>query len=189
MTQHTDDKQMKDDFELFERACGGVLPTLATARLEADLVASPRRLAMTYVASAILGYLASLAICAQCSIGLSPMAWKTAALLHTIPDPWCALVCGMLFGIAPFIAAAMILSRFQHRYLIYQMWWLPVAVPLVGSIVMTLLGSKRELSWHALWIGAAIATPYLAEAVMGWLLRQRRWKSSTERAARSSRRA
>lgn len=173
------EKDLKREFEAFTRARGeGALPPVA--RLEADLVASPRRLGTTYAGGAVVGYLVSLAICAQSSIGLSPLAWKTAATLHTIPNPWCAMACGMAFGVAPSLAAVLLLSRFQHRYLIQRMWWLLVLVPILGSLVMVALGGERDLSWHLTWMAAAIATPYLSEALAGWLLRQRRWRRRPE---------
>lgn len=174
------EKDLQREFEAF--ACArSDRPPLSVARLEADLVASPPRLGATYASGAAIGYLVSLAICAQSSIGLSPLAWKTAATLHAIPDPWCAMVCGMAFGIAPSLAALLLLSRFQHRYLIQRMWWLLVLVPILGSLVMAALSGERDLGWHLIWMAAAIVTPYLCEVLAGWLLRQRRWRPSALR--------
>lgn len=144
--------------------------------IERDLVTSPTRLGLTYAAGSLAGYFASLAICAQCSVGLTPVAWHTASILHQIPDPWCPFVCGAIFGIAPVIGTLLFFNRFQHRYLLYRMWWLVVALPIIVSVSFAFAANPHDLEWNLSWLVTAIAVPYLFEVGTGFLLRQSRWK-------------
>lgn len=141
-----------------------------------ELVASKPRLGLVYLFGSVAGYFLTLLICAQCSIGLSPLAWKTASLFRSIPDPWCPLICGALFGIAPFLASAILLTRFQHRYLLFKMTWVPLLVPIAASALMTIAETPHSWEWQGLWIIAAVLTPYLFEVGSGLMLRQVRWK-------------
>lgn len=140
-----------------------------------DLVVSRRKLGLVYAFGSIVGYFVTLVLCAQCSIGLSPLAWKMAGLFQAMPARWCAVICGSIFGIAPFIASVVLLSRFQHRYLLFRMTWVPILVPVLASGIMTVVGSTHTMAWHGLWILAAIATPYLLESIAAAALRQGTW--------------
>jgi hypothetical protein len=144
--------------------------------IEKDLVASRAKLSGTYVAGAALGYGISLTICAQCSIGLSPLAWKMNSFLHTMPDPWCAILCGFIFGFSPTLVSFFYLSRFQHRFLIFRMGWLPALVPLIASALLLLSGDPHGWIWRLTWLLAAILTPYTMELFAAWLLKQPRFK-------------
>lgn len=147
--------------------------------LEKDLVASRFKLSVTYVAGAILGYVFSLVICAQCSIGLSPLAWKTNSLLHMMPDPWCPILCGFIFGFSPTLVSFLYLSRFQHRFLIFRMGWLPALVPIISSALLLLSDDPHGWTWRGIWLLAAVLTPYTLELMAAALLRQSRWKPHT----------
>lgn len=172
------EKSLASDFELFagteSTARTADLKSL-TANMEKDLVTSPKKLAFSYIAGSVIGYFASLAICAQCSVGLTPFAWQMSSIIHEIPDPWCPFVCGTIFGVAPFIVTLIFFNRFQHRYLLYRMWWLMIAVPVIGGISMTAIGGSHDTAWDLQWIFTAILTPYIGEGLTGWLLRQNKW--------------
>lgn len=147
-------------------------------RFESDLVTSPLRLATFYLIGAFFGYVGTLFICAQCSVGLSPLAWHTASLIHRIPDPWCPFVCGTVFGIAPFLVSLTCLTRFQHRYLLHRMWWLVILVPLAGSAGMMALESGHDLIWNLSWFFTAVTIPYIGECLMAIALRQSKWRQT-----------
>jgi hypothetical protein len=142
-----------------------------------DLVTSRVKLSFVYIFGAVIGYIASLIICAQCGVGLSPFSWKIAQIIHNIPDPWCPILCGMVFGISPTIVSSMYMSRFQHRFLIFQIGWLPAIVPIVGTITLLATGDSHSWAWRSIWFGAAVLTPYLVELAFAVLLRQRQWQS------------
>lgn len=143
-----------------------------------DLVISRTRLGMVYFLGSIAGYLLTLVVCAQCSIGLSPLAWKMAGLIQSMPDPWCAIICGSIFGIAPFVASLVLLTRFQHRYLLFRMTWIPLVIPAMACAILTIFGASHDWSWHGYWMLAAILTPYLLEMSAGTMLRQTQWRPS-----------
>ncbi len=149
--------------------------------IEKDLVASRAKLSMTYVGGAALGYVISLMICAQCSVGLSPLAWKINSLIHTMPDPWCPILCGFIFGFSPTIVSLLYLSRFQHRFLIFRMGWLPALVPLIGSALLLLSDDPHGWGWRSIWLLSAILTPYIIEIVAAFVLKQSRWKPEASR--------
>lgn len=157
------------------KAPAGSTEALPSA-IEKDLVASRSRLLVTYVLGATLGYLVSLMICAQCSIGLSPLAWKTNMLLHTMPDPWCPILCGFIFGFSPTLVSFLYMSRFQHRFLIFRMGWLPALVPIVSSALLLMSGDPHGWVWRSIWMLTAILTPYGFELAAAFVLRQPRWK-------------
>ncbi len=142
-----------------------------------DLVTSRFKLAVVYIVGAIIGYLASLAICAQCGVGLSPFSWKIAQFIHSIPDPWCPMLCGVVFGISPTLVSSLYMSRFQHRFLIFQIVWLPAVVPILGTIILLATGDSHSWEWRSIWFGAAVLTPYLVELVFAVMLKQRRWQN------------
>lgn len=148
--------------------------------LEKDLVASRFKLSVTYIAGASLGYILSLVFCAQCSIGLSPLAWKMNSLLHAMPDPWCPILCGFVFGFSPTLVSFLYLSRFQHRFLIFRMGWLPALVPIVSSALLLLSDDPHDWVWRSIWLLAAVLTPYILELIAAVILRQARWKPAID---------
>lgn len=169
------------DFELFKSADSSD-PSTALRPPEAvlnELVRSKPRLILTYTLAGVLGYLSSLLVCAQCSIGFTALSWKTMHLLHQVPDPWCPLICGAIYGIFPFLASLLVLNRFQHRYLLFKMPWVPLLLPVLGSGALILSGPVHDFQWHLIWFAAALSTPYLAELTLGFALRQRRLPAET----------
>ena len=140
-----------------------------------DLVGSKLKLALFYTLGSLGGYFLTLILCAQCSIGLSPVAWKTAQMMRSLDETWCAIACGSIFGIGPFAATAFLLTKFQHRYLLFRMTWLPIAMPLLATMFMTFFGTTHPWIWHALWIASAILTPYILEGISAFQLRQAVW--------------
>ena len=101
--------------------------------IASDLVVSRWGLAVRYLLAAAIGYAATLAICAQQSIGLTASSVKTANLMHgLLPAPWCAILCGAIFGGIPFLFSVISLNKFRHRYLLFKMWWLLLLTPLVS---------------------------------------------------------
>lgn len=165
------------EFALFLESSPDDRPTESPPEIVKDLVGSRIRLAFIYSIGSLLAYAFSLLLCAQCSIGLSPLAWKTSSYIHVMPDPWCALLCGAIFGIFPFLAALIFLTRFQHRYLLFRMPWLPLLLPLIASLAMTRMGMEHDLKWYAIWLFAALGTPYALEGIFGWLTRQKRFRN------------
>ncbi|RYZ58389.1 MAG: hypothetical protein EOP07_07195 [Proteobacteria bacterium] len=164
---------IKDDFHSFLDLNGDEQKIEAPKPILRDLVGSRLRLICSYTLSSVLGYVVSLMLCAQCSLGLTTLAWKTSAVLHDIPDPYCPLVCGAIFGIFPFLFSSLWMSRFQHRFLLWKMIWLPLVLPLIANLLLSLTGPLHGLEWHLLWFLAAAGTPYIAEAIVVLLLRQK----------------
>ena len=167
-----------EEFKLFSQVQAPdhkILP-IVTRRLEKDLVQSRTKLALTYVAGSVLGYLFSLAICAQCSVGLSPFAWQMASIIHEMPEPWCPFICGSIFGVAPFLVTLLFFNRFQHRYLLHKMTWLVIALPVLVSLSFMLFANLHDFAWDMKWLITAVATPYLCEALASFVLRQNSWQ-------------
>jgi len=176
MTQSYDPSKELRSFARLESEAPPPMDELV-GRLSRDLVPSRSRLAAVYAAGCTVGYLTSLALCAQNSVGLSPLAWHTAKAVHAWPEPWCSLICGAMFGVAPFLAAMLFLTRFQHRYLLKHMSVFVIALPLLGSLLMSLLGVSRDLDWHLRWLVASVGTTYGLEFLTALLLKQRRWRA------------
>lgn len=130
-----------------------------------DLVRSPKQLATVYLLFSSIGYFVSLFICAQNSIGLSALSHSVAMQIHGMPDPWCSIFCGSLFTGIPFAISALFLSRFQHRYLIFKMWWFFIAVPIAATLFMLVLpnNSHHNATWLLYWALSAIFMPYILE--------------------------
>lgn len=147
--------------------------------IEKDLVVSRTRLCVIYFLGSVLGYMASLAICAQYGVGFSALSWKLAEYIHSIPDPWCPILCGFVFGISPTLVSVVYFSRFQHRFLIFRMGWLPASVPVLGTLTLVLLGDSRSWEWRGIWFLSAMATPYLIEVGSALILRQRQWTKTS----------
>lgn len=156
------------------------------SEIQKDLVPSARQLALWYSGFSVVGYFASLLVCAQNSFGLSGFAHKVAELLHNLPDPWCPMACGAVFTGVPFILSAIFLTRFQHRYLILKMWWFFASVPIFATIAMLLLphnlqhhklamqmnelglrpNALSDTAWLSVWAATAILFPYLLELIL-----------------------
>lgn len=160
---------LSEEGESFENA---PLP----AGIVKDLVRSKTELAILYGVGSLLGYILSLIICAQCAIGLSPLSWVTASWIHSIPDPWCPLLCGAIFGISPTLVSLFYFNRFQHRYLLFHIPWLPFSMPLLGSLLLIFSGDSHSWSWRGFWLFSALATPYIVELLSAYLLKQNRWQ-------------
>lgn len=167
----------KSEFDLFATESSPSPQLEAPAAIVGDLVSSKFKLIMTYMGASALGYCASLLICAQCSIGFSSLSWQTMHLIHKIPDPWCAMVCGAIYGIFPFLASMIFLNRFQHRFLLFRLPWVPISVPLLGNIALTLTGAVHDLSWHVIWFISALSIPYLCEFLTGLSLKQKQLRT------------
>lgn len=165
--------------------------------IEKDLVRTPAQMIFLYLGLSAVGYALSLLICAQNTLGLSKFSHIIAAGLHRLPDPWCPIVCGAVFTGIPFLLSCLFLTRFQHRYLIFKMWWFFAAVPLVTTGVMVFLphgmqhaklqpalqsvAARPDLlsdgAWISLWTASAILFPYLLELVVYFCVRPKRFRA------------
>jgi hypothetical protein len=180
----TDSQKPIEDYKIFLESCekfGTVQPDMS--KIKNELVPSALRLAVWYSGFSVVGYLASLFVCAQNSFGLSGLSHQVARTLHSLPDPWCPMICGAVFTGVPFILSTVLLNRFQHRYLIFKMWWFFAAIPIVVTIAMILLpqdlqhhrlshnmieSSMKSLAfsdagWVTTWALSAIVFPHLLE--------------------------
>jgi hypothetical protein len=155
-------------------------------KIKNDLVKSPWRLAGWYLGFSLLGYLVSLLVCAQNSLGLSGFAYDMAQAIHRLPDPWCPMICGAVFTAVPFVLTTAFLNRFQHRYLIFKMWWFFALIPCLGTLSMIWLPANfqhqrltqhmhdlaqrnhglSQTEWMVVWALSAIVFPYLCEWVV-----------------------
>ena len=157
-------------------------------RVRRDLVVSPWHVGTAYVAASAAGYLCSLALCAQNSVGILPFSHSVAARMHIIPWPWCPVVCGAIFSLVPTLLAGLFFSRYQRRYLLRRLWWLIALLPIVASGMVIALGQKDPAQWiHGavagdfspslwmiLWTAGALATPWILEgAFAAHFLRRR----------------
>ena len=145
-----------------------------TEHIVRDLVQSRGRLIGTYILGSFLGYLLSLLFCEQCEIGFSELSHTAAHHLHSIPDPWCAFVCGSLYGLSPALLILGAFSRFQFRYILFKMPLLVVMVPITGSFLITFFGEAKSTLWQWQWLGAALLVPYVFFFLSALRLRQRR---------------
>jgi hypothetical protein len=188
--------QLHSDYEGFLAAGDATASTTlppSLARIRGDLVASAPRLAGAYLGLATLGYVCSLALCAQNSVGVLPFSHAVAARMHVIPWPWCPVVCGALFSLVPTVFAAAFFTRFQRRYLLRRMWWLLALVPLAASVTMWFVGERdpseflrgalhgdfSPMRWMLMWTVGALVTPWIVESVSALVLfRRRRYASS-----------
>lgn len=209
-----DPKDASHDVEGFERFRSASLPPTGAevagldglrVRLRKDLVVSRASLAWRYLLLSIAGYALSLGVCAQNDFGLTGIGKRVAAALHTLPDPWCPLLCGSIFTGIPFFLCLASFNRFQHRFLLFKMWWFVGVVPLAMSGLMLLLpqqlqharmtehllhaeGSGNSHAWDSTawiltWLAAAVFLPYVLEAIVYLVLRPRRRKPSKTSAA------
>ncbi len=143
-----------------------------------DLVRSPKQLATVYLLFSCIGYFVSLFICAQNSVGFGALSHSVAMHIHGMPDPWCSIFCGSLFTGIPFAISALFLSRFQHRYLIFKMWWFFIAVPVVATLFMLVLpnSSHHNANWLLHWAMSALFMPYILEFFVYLAVRPKRIK-------------
>lgn len=209
------DDELVNDYTFFAQGDDGQFPrspdvdVLAKSRMvaassrlsrliEKDLVRSPAQMMSLYLGLSLVGYALSLLICAQNTLGLSKFSHIISAGLHRLPDPWCPIVCGAVFTGIPFLLSCLFLTRFQHRYLIFRLWWFLAAIPLVTTGVMVFLphgmqhaklqqalqpvASRPDLlsdsAWISLWTASAILFPYLLELVVYLYVRPKRYRAT-----------
>lgn len=170
--------QLKEFLAYENVAPPGELATFSKG-IWADLVHSPFRLALLYVGFSVGGYLVTLAVCSQGGVGLGSLSHiNSTAIMQTLPEPWCSILCGALFSGVPFALSLALLNRFQRRFLIFRMFWLPLALSLLGCIVLLLSGQDvadlKAGDLDIAWMLSAIVTPYIGEAVLSIALRQKR---------------
>lgn len=154
-----------------------------------DLVKSPQQMVSFYLLISLLGYLVSLSICAQNGFGLFHFSHTILASLHGLPGLLCPIVCGMIFTGVPFVVSLFFLNRFQHRYLLFKLWWVVAIVPITATAVMAFLPHylqhnladmmSHELlltrgTWLGVWAISAVATPYILEFLAYLALGRRR---------------
>lgn len=163
---------------------GSLAEDSVVRRVTRDLVSSPARAVGTYVAVSALGYVASLALCAQNDVGILPFSHAVASRMHVIPWPWCPLLCGALFSIVPALLGPLFFTKFQMRFLLKHFWWLIALLPLVASLVLVASGDSGVPQWwsgtdHAgfspslwmvLWTAGALGTPWIVEGLRSFLL-------------------
>lgn len=150
-------------------------------RISTELVASRLRLAVLYGVFSVVGYIVTLAVCSQGGVGLFGLSDRNSAvLMQTLPAPWCSVVCGAIFSGIPFMFSVLLMNRFQRRFLIFKMFWLPLLMSAIGCLALLFAGhSFGEVQLQNLdvaWILSAIATPYVAESTLSAALAQKRVK-------------
>jgi hypothetical protein len=156
-----------------------------------DLVSSPSEMGLKYLGLSLVGYFVSLSICAQNSLGVSSWSHQVAETLHQLPRIPCAILCGAVFTGTPFFLSFFLLNRFQQRYLLFKLWWLIAAIPLLSTFLMLILPVKLAHSsasrvddhlfsgdwkWIAMWTASSIATPYVLEIFVYLGVRKRKSK-------------
>ena len=156
-----------------------------------DLVKSPFEMGLKYLGLSIVGYVVSLSICAQNSLGVSSWSHHVAEILHQLPLVPCAILCGVVFTGTPFFLSFFLLNRFQQRYLLFRMWWLIAAIPLFATFLLLILPVKLryfgatqvddhlfsgDWKWVALWTASSIATPYVLEIFVYLSVRRKKSK-------------
>lgn len=117
---------------------GGDHPSIehTTKPLAEELQRSQQRFVFLFSALSVAGFLGSLALCAQNAFGLTGLSNHIAMLLHRLPDPWCALACGVVFAAPTTTLYALTLDRFQWRRLTLNLWWLPLTTTLFACFLM-----------------------------------------------------
>lgn len=114
--------------------------------ISAELKRSSQRFFFAFIGLSFVGYFCSLSVCSQYSIALTNFSLSVASVLHQLPDPWCPIVCGIVFSILPVVSLFVFLDRFQRRRLIVQYWWLPVLTTLFSCLLMALLPQSMQHS-------------------------------------------
>lgn len=143
-----------------------------------ELRRSRRRFLFVYVLLSLAGYVASLSLCSQNAIMLRVFPIDVAVYLHTLPDPWCPVTCGLFFSALPVLFLILFLDRFQLRRVARQLWWLPIATVLFACLTMSLLpealqhegmghvhghlrDTRGDVVWMFWWTLAAISNPVI----------------------------
>jgi len=199
MGMRDDDDSLAQDYASFiENTAPLSMPiesAAVTHRIRKDLVRSPRQMALIYSGLSVVGYGASLAVCAQNAFGLSGLSHSVAFRLHQLPDPWCPILCGSVFTGIPFLLSLLFLNRFQHRFLLFRMWWFLVSIPLVATGLMMMLPSDFQhggmngtmadtalqaahlssSAWMGIWAASAILVPYALAGLVYLVVRPRRY--------------
>lgn len=157
-----------------------------------DLVPSCPRFVVQYMTLVASGYLISLSVCEQHNLGFFLLSRYVAEQISHLPWYLCAVVCGSLFTSIPFLISCGFLSRFQQRYLLFRLWWLVFSVPIVATAAILFTHDRlsepsashggmaalpwqmNSPAWTALWLGAAVLTPYLLEGILFALFLKRK---------------
>lgn len=171
-----------NDLKDFETSTGD-LPANVQSDLEStekaisdELKRSRGRFFISFSLLSVIGYFCSLSVCSQNSIALTQLSLNVAAHLHQLPDPWCPIVCGIVFSILPILFLFIWLDRFQLRRLIVQFWWLPVLTTLLSCLLMSVLpaafqhdgmhashngirNTHGDVIWLMWWTLSAMAIP------------------------------
>jgi hypothetical protein len=113
--------------------------THTSEKIAKELTLSRQRFVFSFLFFSVLGYFASLSLCSQNAIGLTRFSLSVAAILHSLPDPLCPVVCGLAFSFLPLVSLFLFLDRFQLRRLIVRLWWLPVLTTLISCLLMIVL--------------------------------------------------
>lgn len=155
-------------------------------KIRSELLLSRKRFFVTYVVASVAGYFFSLSLCSQNSIAITAFSLDTAALLHSLPDPWCPLVCGWFFSLLPVCCLFVFLDRFQVRRMLQDFWLLPAVTAFLSCALMIVLPSafqhdgmhlahsgirhtQSDVVWLMWWTFAAISIP----SCIGWIGRRR----------------
>ena len=175
-------KDMDKDFQGFFMLQESLPPPELAAvskKITEQLVSSPFRLTLQYIVFSVIGYAITLAICSQGGVGLSFISHKNSiVLMQFLPNPWCSILCGSIFSGVPFILAILLLNRFQRRFLLFRMFWLPLLLSVVGCFMLIFIAQDMSnfefRNIDVSWTLSALITPYLGEAILGLVLGQRK---------------
>jgi hypothetical protein len=147
-------------------------------KISADLLRSNKFFFAAFFSLTILGYFCSLSVCSQYSVAFTTLSVNVASILHQLPDPWCPIVCGIVFSILPTAGLFLFLDRFQRRRLVIRFWWLPVLTTFASCVLMSQLpvslqhqgmhsshhGLRHlhgDFEWLAWWMISAISIPVI----------------------------
>lgn len=151
------------------------------SHIKKDLVKSTKQMIIFYLLVSLLGYLVSLSICAQNGFGLFHFSHSVLSSLHSLPGLLCPIICGSIFTGVPFLISLIFLNRFQHRYLLFKLWWLIAIVPILATSFMSFLPTYVQHNlfemmnhdllitkkmWLTAWATSAVLLPYLLEFLM-----------------------
>ena len=107
--------------------------------------------------SALTGGLISLFFCGQFGVGFSSMATGCNHLIHGhMGSTKCAIICGMIYSIAPVIFLRILSTRFLFRKIIYQYWKISIAPIIISGFIMCVGGSiMNEYFYASIWAFSA----------------------------------
>jgi hypothetical protein len=177
--RHDDLSDAVDDFASLSSevpASAGEKLMRVSDEISAELRRSRRRFFFVYVFFSLAGYVASLSLCSQNAFMLRVFPIDFAVYLHTLPDPWCPVTCGLFFSALPILFLVLFLDRFQLRRVARELWWLPIATVLLACLIMTILpetlqhegmshvqghlrDTRGDVVWMLWWTLAAIINP------------------------------